>query len=103
LRKNNDVTQPELEDDLAMQAERETVGKRIRRLREQRGLSQRELAEPGERGNVLIAEATAKEIGRVSLGVATEETIRPRRLEKSRRDCLEAYWLASFPAGLCPP
>jgi ribosome-binding protein aMBF1 (putative translation factor) len=47
LRKNNDVTQRELEDDLAMQAERETVGERIRRLREERGLSQRELAEPG--------------------------------------------------------
>jgi Trp operon repressor len=46
LRKNNDVTQRELED-LAMQAERETVGERIRRLREERGLSQRELAEPG--------------------------------------------------------
>ena len=30
-----------------MQAERETVGERIRRLREERGLSQRELAEPG--------------------------------------------------------
>jgi transcriptional regulator with XRE-family HTH domain len=30
-----------------MQAERKRVGERIRRLREERGLSQRELAEPG--------------------------------------------------------
>jgi ribosome-binding protein aMBF1 (putative translation factor) len=47
LRKNKDVTQRELGDDLAMQPERETVGERIRRLRKERGLSQRELSEPG--------------------------------------------------------
>src|SRR5512133_3976984 len=30
---------------------------------------------------------------------SAEETTRPQRLDKSRRDCLAAHWLASAPVG----
>ena len=38
-------------------------------------------------------------LGALALLGLTEETTRLRRLEKSRRDCLAAYWLASAPVG----